>query len=63
MTRPGRDSEADVDQIELALADAAENLLPARMQMAVSLGRHIIFVCFGLALPVIVVFTEWRAHW
>ncbi|GAA1262755.1 hypothetical protein GCM10009609_27170 [Pseudonocardia aurantiaca] len=62
MTRPGRDSEADVDQIELVLADAAENLLPARMQMAVSLGWHIIFVYFGLTLPVIVVFTEWRAH-
>jgi cytochrome d ubiquinol oxidase subunit I len=62
MARPTRKWEADVEQIELVLADAAENLLPARMQMAVSLGWHIIFVCFGLALPVIVVFTEWRAH-
>ena len=44
------------------LADAAENLFPARMQMAVSLGWHIIFSCLGVAFPAIVVFTEWRAH-
>ena len=44
------------------LADAAENLFPARMQMALSLGWHIIFSCFGVAFPPIVVFTEWRAH-
>jgi cytochrome d ubiquinol oxidase subunit I len=44
------------------LTDAAENLFPARMQMAISLGWHIIFACFGVAFPLIVVFTEWRAH-
>ena len=44
------------------LADAAQNLFPARMQMAVSLGWHIIFSCLGVAFPAIVVFTEWRAH-
>ena len=44
------------------LADAAQNLFPARMQMAVSLGWHIIFSCLGVAFPTIVVFTEWRAH-
>jgi len=44
------------------LADAAENLHPARMQMALSLGWHIIFSCFGIALPLITVFTEWRGH-
>ncbi|NMH90600.1 cytochrome ubiquinol oxidase subunit I [Pseudonocardia bannensis] len=32
------------------------------MQMALSLGWHIIFSCFGVAFPAIVVFTEWRAH-
>jgi cytochrome bd ubiquinol oxidase subunit I len=52
---------ADVDHA-LVLAGAAENLFPARMQMAVSLGWHIVFSCFGIALPTIVVFTEWRAH-
>jgi cytochrome bd ubiquinol oxidase subunit I len=44
------------------LADAAQNLFPARMQMAVSLGWHIIFSCLGVAFPTIVVFTEWQAH-
>jgi cytochrome d ubiquinol oxidase subunit I len=44
------------------LADAAENLFPAREQMALSLGWHIIFSCFGIAFPLITVFTEWRGH-
>lgn len=43
-------------------ADAAENLYPARMQMAVSLGWHIIFACFGIAFPLITVFAEWLGH-
>jgi cytochrome d ubiquinol oxidase subunit I len=51
-----------VDRFGLLLANAAENLYPARMQMALSLGWHIIFSCFGVAFPAIVVFTEWRAH-
>jgi cytochrome bd ubiquinol oxidase subunit I len=51
-----------VDSYGIVLADAAQNLYPARMQMALSLGWHIIFSCFGVAFPVIVVFTEWRAH-
>ena len=46
----------------VVLADAAENLYPARMQMALSLGWHIIFSCFGIALPLLNVFTEWRGH-
>jgi cytochrome d ubiquinol oxidase subunit I len=44
------------------LADATENLYPARMQMAFSLGWHIIFSCFGIAFPVLTVFVEWRGH-
>jgi cytochrome d ubiquinol oxidase subunit I len=44
------------------VADAAENLYPARMQMALSLGWHIIFSCFGIAFPLLTVFTEWRGH-
>jgi cytochrome d ubiquinol oxidase subunit I len=44
------------------LADAAENLQPARMQMALSLGWHIIFSCFGIAFPLLTVFAEWRGH-
>jgi cytochrome d ubiquinol oxidase subunit I len=50
-----------VDHVTV-LADAAENLYPARMQMALSLGWHIVFACFGIAFPLITVFTEWRAH-
>ncbi len=48
--------------LTLVLADAAENLYPARMQMAVSLGWHIVFSCLGVAFPAITVFAEWRAH-
>jgi cytochrome d ubiquinol oxidase subunit I len=44
------------------LADAAGNLYPARMQMALSLGWHIVFSCFGIAFPLITVFTEWLGH-
>ena len=51
-----------MDSLELVVAGAAENLFPARMQMALSLGWHIIFSCFGMAFPAIVVFAEWRAH-
>ena len=51
-----------MEQTVLVLAGAAENLYPARMQMALSLGWHIVFSCFGIAFPTIVVFTEWRAH-
>src|SRR4051794_41728074 len=32
------------------------------MQMALSLGWHIIFSCFGIAFPVLTVFAEWRGH-
>ena len=46
----------------LVLADAAQNLYPARMQMALSLGWHIVFSCLGVAFPVMAVFAEWRAH-
>jgi cytochrome d ubiquinol oxidase subunit I len=43
-------------------ADAVENLFPARMQMALSLGWHIVFACFGIAFPLLTVFTEWLGH-
>jgi cytochrome d ubiquinol oxidase subunit I len=50
-----------VEPLQL-VADAAENLYPARMQMALSLGWHIIFSCFGIAFPVLTVFAEWWGH-
>jgi cytochrome d ubiquinol oxidase subunit I len=44
------------------VAGAAENLYPARMQMALSLGWHIVFSCFGIAFPLVTLFTEWLGH-
>jgi cytochrome d ubiquinol oxidase subunit I len=35
-------------------ADAPPELLPAREQMAVSLGWHIILACFGVAFPAMI---------
>ncbi|NMH97644.1 cytochrome ubiquinol oxidase subunit I [Pseudonocardia sp. K10HN5] len=32
------------------------------MQMALSLGWHIVFACFGIAFPVLVLYAEWRGH-
>ena len=34
--------------------------LAARLQMALTLGTHIIFACFGIGLPVLLIFAEWR---
>jgi cytochrome d ubiquinol oxidase subunit I len=35
-------------------ADGPPGLLPAREQMAVSLGWHIILACFGVAFPTMI---------
>src|SRR3954453_13385255 len=35
-------------------------LLAARLQMAISLGFHIVFAEIGLAMPVLMVIAEWR---
>ncbi|GIW98454.1 MAG: cytochrome ubiquinol oxidase subunit I [Pirellulaceae bacterium] len=51
------------------LGAAAENLLPARLQMAVTLGAHIILASLGVGLPVLMLAAEWRylrtgnRHW
>jgi len=45
----------------LAAATPAD-LYHARMQMAFTLGWHIILSCFGIAFPSMVVFAEWRAR-
>jgi cytochrome d ubiquinol oxidase subunit I len=37
-----------------------ENLLAARLQMAISLGFHIIFAVAGMAMPFMMVIAEWR---
>lgn len=38
---------------------AAENLLPARLQMAFTLGFHIILACFGVGFPLLMLAAEW----
>lgn len=36
----------------------SENLLPARMQMAFTLGFHIILACFGVGFPILMLWAE-----
>ncbi|WP_307814418.1 cytochrome ubiquinol oxidase subunit I [Nocardioides baculatus] len=49
-------SPALVDTVQSLVATAAEpaGLMPARQQMALSLGWHIILACFGVAFPAII---------
>jgi cytochrome bd ubiquinol oxidase subunit I len=42
-------------------AASPPGLLPAREQMAVSLGFHIILACFGVAFPTIIFLMHRRA--
>lgn len=37
-----------------------EDFLAARLQMAVSLGFHIIFACIGMAMPILMAISHWR---
>jgi len=37
----------------------AEGAIPARVQMGASLGFHIIFACFGIAFPAVVLIAHW----
>jgi cytochrome bd ubiquinol oxidase subunit I len=37
-----------------------EDIVAARLQMAISLGWHIIFACIGMAMPFFMAFAEWR---
>lgn len=48
---------------ELALLAAAAtpaDLMAARLQMAISLGWHIIVASFGVGMPALTVFAEWH---
>ena len=38
----------------------ADNMLPARLQMAFTLGFHIVLACLGVGLPVLMLIAEWR---
>lgn len=46
--------------MSLLAASEISNLLPARMQMAFTLGFHIILACFGVGLPVLMLWAEGR---
>ncbi|MGC5022760.1 cytochrome ubiquinol oxidase subunit I [Micromonospora sp. DT47] len=39
---------------------APADLMAARLQMALSLGWHIVIAAFGVGMPAVTVFTEWR---
>lgn len=38
------------------------DLVAAREQMALSLGWHIVLACFGVGMPALTLFAEWRGH-
>jgi cytochrome d ubiquinol oxidase subunit I len=41
-------------------AHLAASLVPARIQMGATLSFHIIFACFGIAMPAVVLVAHWR---
>lgn len=43
-----------------AVAATPADLLAARLQMGISLGWHIIVACFGVGMPALTLFAEWR---
>lgn len=47
-------------EIITALATDPAGLMPARNQMALSLGWHIILACFGVAFPAMIFVVHWR---
>lgn len=50
----------DVVSVTDAVSATPGDLMAARIQMAVSLGWHIIIACFGVGMPAITVFAEWQ---
>jgi cytochrome bd ubiquinol oxidase subunit I len=49
-----------VDLLAAFAASDPAGLLPARQQMALSLGWHIILACFGVAFPAMIFVAHWR---
>jgi cytochrome d ubiquinol oxidase subunit I len=45
-----------------AAAATPADLMAARVQMAISLGWHIILACLGVGMPALTVYAEWRGH-
>ncbi|MET1152728.1 cytochrome ubiquinol oxidase subunit I [Arthrobacter sp.] len=48
--------------VEFMAAVTVADLTAARMQMALSLGWHIVIACFGVGMPAITLLAEWRGH-
>src|ERR1700727_1383068 len=46
--------------MQVLAATAGGQVVPARAQMATTLGFHIILACFGIAFPTIVLVAEFR---
>ena len=46
--------------LAMALGADPAGLLPAREQMALSLGWHIVLACFGVAFPTMIFVVHWR---
>jgi cytochrome d ubiquinol oxidase subunit I len=51
-----------MDLTQLIAQATAADLYHARMQMAVSLGWHIVIACFGVGFPSMVLYAEWRGY-
>lgn len=49
-----------LETLQVLLSDTPSGLLPARNQMALSLGWHIILACFGVAFPSMIFIVHWR---
>ncbi|MDT5096767.1 MAG: cytochrome bd ubiquinol oxidase subunit, partial [Mycobacterium sp.] len=48
------------DVLLFVAGSAPPDLLPARQQMAVTLGFHIVLASFGLAFPALIFVVHWR---
>jgi cytochrome d ubiquinol oxidase subunit I len=59
---PPATTEVRVGEMAAWVATAATpgDLVAARVQMAFSLGWHIVIACFGVGMPGLAVFAEWR---
>lgn len=48
--------------VTLAQAATEADFRAARVQMAISLGWHIVVACFGVGMPALVLIAEWRGQ-
>ncbi|MCO1661074.1 cytochrome ubiquinol oxidase subunit I [Pseudonocardia humida] len=51
-----------MDEVLLAAGATAADLAAARMQMALSLGWHIVVACLGVGMPALTLIAEWRGY-